>query len=101
MEVSFGGLTWALPKGHSSCPHQRWSVCRNTIRLYSLTRTGETRWQFDITSATTPTVGTDTVYVGGFRNQVVFAVNREDGMNAGDITLRNTSLQQPASTVRR
>jgi outer membrane protein assembly factor BamB len=59
---------------------------------------GETRWQFDIANATTPTVDTDAVYVGenGFGNRAVYAVNREDGSERWRYT---TEEQQVSDTI--
>jgi len=66
--------------------------------LHSLTTSGETRWQFDIANATTPTVDTDAVYVGenGFGNRAVYAVNREDGSERWRYT---TEEQQVSDTI--
>lgn len=66
--------------------------------LYSFTTDGETRWQFDVADATTPTVDTDTVYVGesGFDNRAVYAVSREDGSERWRY---NTAEQQISDTI--
>nr|WP_245180898.1 PQQ-binding-like beta-propeller repeat protein [Halomicroarcula amylolytica] len=49
--------------------------------LHALTAAGTNQWQFDMNQATTPTVGTDAVYVGegGYDHRTVFAIGRDDG----------------------
>ncbi|MDS0280854.1 PQQ-binding-like beta-propeller repeat protein [Haloarcula onubensis] len=66
--------------------------------LYSFTATGETRWEFDLAEATTPTVDTDAVYVGerGFRNRTVYAVARADGSELWRYT---TDEKQVSDTI--
>lgn len=49
--------------------------------LVALTTGGSDRWQFSLSRATSPTVGTDAVYVGGqgFESPSAFALDRETG----------------------
>jgi outer membrane protein assembly factor BamB len=66
--------------------------------LHAVTTGGERRWQFEMGRATTPTVGTDAVYVGerGFEKRSVFAVDRREG---GHRWRRDTDRRGTSDTV--
>lgn len=66
--------------------------------LHSFTSNGETRWQFNLSDATTPTVDTEAVYVGesGSRNRTVYSIARADG---SEQWTHNTDEEQISDTI--
>ena len=69
-----------------------------TTGLHAISNAGERRWQVDLTDAVTPSVDTESVYVGenGFENRAIVAVNRADGTERWR---RNTAERQVSDTI--